>query len=104
MKFTKHYSLFWRKKDRCNTCVGYDEGNVDANLFEAHQKRKDNGFELKEKDKQLTDGVSRFVITADTESLLTAPCNSANVMFFHSKLNLHNFTFYDLQSKKVMNY
>ena len=25
-------------------------------------------------------------------------------MFFHSKLNLHNFTFYDLQSKKVMNY
>ena len=63
-----------------------------------------NEMKMSLKDKHLADGVSRFVITADTESLLAAPCNSANVMFFHSKLNLHNFTFYDLHSKKVMNY
>ena len=25
-------------------------------------------------------------------------------MFFHSKLNVHNFTFYDLKTHQVMNY
>ena len=39
-----------------------------------------------------------------TEALLLAPYNRANVMFFHSKLNIHNFTFYDLKTKVVLNY
>ena len=41
---------------------------------------------------------------ADTESLLTAPHNESNMMFFHTKLNLHNFTFYDLKTREVLNY
>ena len=43
-KFTEHFkdhnlSLFKRKEDRCNVCIGYDEGNVehDIYIFNYHQ-------------------------------------------------------------------
>ena len=98
------FSIFKRKKDTCNTCVGYDEGNVTREVFNQHQKRKNEGFKLKDLDKAAADGKTTFVITADTEALLLAPYNRANVMFFHSKLNIHNFTFYDLKTKVVLNY
>ena len=88
----------------CNTCVGYDEGNVTREVFNQHQKRKNEGFKLKDLDKAAADGRTTFVITADTVALLLAPYNRANVMFFHSKLNIHNFTFYDLKTKVVLNY
>ena len=88
----------------CNTCVGYDEGNVTQEVFNEHQKRKNEGFKLKDSDKAAADGKTTFVITADTEALLLAPYNFANIMFFHSKLNVHNFTFYDLKTKDVLNY
>ena len=45
-----------------------------------------------------------FVITPDTESLLTEPHNDSNIIFFHSKLNVHNFTFYDLKTCQVITY
>ena len=100
----KSLSLYKRKKDKCNTCTGHDEGNVSNEAFLAHQKLKDEGFALKEKDKCSADSISKFVLTADTESLLQAPLNNSDIMFFRSKLNLHNFTLYDLKSRKVVNY
>ena len=57
-----------------------------------------------ESDKVNADGITTLVINADTEGLLQAPFNMANVMYFHSKLNVHNFTFHEFKSKQVMNY
>ena len=104
-KFTEHfkdknYSLFKRKKDPCNVCLGYKEGNIGEEMYVEHIQRKEDGLELKERDKCSSDNISKFVITADTEALLLAPLSDANVMFSHSKLNLHNFTFFDLKRKK----
>ena len=72
----------------CNTCIAYQEGNVDEEKFLNHQKLKNEALDLKEHDKVSADNITKFVITADTESLLTAPSNDAGIMFFHSKLNL----------------
>ena len=33
-----------------------------------------------------------------------APLNDANIMFFRTKLNLHNFTFYNLVTRDVINF
>ena len=94
MEYVKdnNYSLFKRKKEMCNTCMAHDEGNVDDDAFAAHQKRKEQASALKALDKA----------EADTEALL-APLNDSGLMFFHSKLNLHNFKFYDL-TLDVLNY
>ena len=59
---------------------------------------------MKEADKKQVDIVRVAVFTADTEALLTSPRNDSDLMFFHSKLNLHNFTFFNLVNKDVMNY
>ena len=99
----KNYSLFKRKKDLCNVCLGYKEGNIEE-MYVEHIQRKEDVLELKEKDKCSADNISKFVITTDTEALSLAPSSDANVMFFHSKLNVHNFTFFDLKTKDVMNY
>ena len=99
-----NYSLFQRKKDKCNTCVGYETGNVPPPVYYEHVIRKNKGFVLKEKDKEEANNKDKFVITADTEALLIAPLNNANIMFFRTKLNLHNFTFYNLKDKSVQNY
>ena len=81
----------------------YEERNISQLDFQKHQDLKNKGLALKQVDKDSADA-STFVITADTEALLTSPNNDANIMFFRSKLNLHNFTFYDLKTREVMNY
>ena len=60
----QNYSLFQRKKDKCNTCVAFDERNVSKSEFQAHQKLKNDALELKEKDKSSADNHSTIVITA----------------------------------------
>ena len=67
------------------------------------KKKKNEGLALKQNDKDSADK-TKVVLTADTEALLLAQLNSANVMYFRSKVNLHNFTFYNLKSRDVMNY
>ena len=106
-KFTEHfkdsnYSLFKRKKDMCNTCMVYEEGIITEAEFIYHQDLKT--LALKEYDKEKADNTTEMVVTADTEALLAAPHNDSGLMFFHSKLNLHNFTFYDLHTKDVQNF
>ena len=73
-------------------------------MYVEHIQRKEDGLELKERDKCSADNISKFVITADTEAFLLAPLSDANFMFFHLKLNVQNFTFFDLKTKDVMNY
>ena len=99
-----NYSLFQRKKDKCNTCVGHEVGNVPQQVYDEHMRKKNEGFDLKEADKKNANNKDTFVATADTEALLIAPLNDANCMFFRTKLNLHNFTFFNLHDKRVMNY
>ena len=72
--------------------------------FTEHQTTKNAGFALKQKDNKMANNVDTFVFTADTESLLLAPQNNANIMYFRTKLNIHNFTCYDLKTRDVMNY
>ena len=108
-KFTEffkdnNYSIFKRKKDLCNTCVGYELGNISLDQYNEHIQMKEEGFTLKEEDKKKANNIDVIVVTADTEALLTAPFNDANIMFIRSKLNLHNFTFYNLFDKDVLNF
>ena len=83
--------------------MSYHVGNTSQDDYNAHIKLKNDGLELKEIDKKTANNMTTLSITADTESLLTAP-HQSNMMFFHTELNLHNFTFYDLKTREVLNY
>ena len=84
--------------------MGYDVGNVPFDTFQQHQLKKNEGFDQKARDKEKADNKETFVATADTEALLICPLNDANVMFFRTKLNMHNLSFFDLHNKEVLNY
>ena len=98
-----NYALFHPKKDKCYTCVGYDVGNVCDVDYQAHITKKNRGLEEKEKDKVGADK-SIVVLTSDAESLMVSPVNNSNAMYYRTKLNFHNFTIYNLESRNVINY
>ena len=62
----------------CNTCVAHQEGNVMEEQFLEHQKLKMDALDLKEQDIS-ADNIEKFVITADTESLLISPLNDTSI-------------------------
>ena len=95
---------YLNEKRTCAILVAHVERNVDDDVLAAHQKLKEEALALKARDKAEADNTKRLVVTGDTESLLLAPLNDSGLMFFHSKLNLHNFMFYDLLTKDVLNY
>ena len=45
-----------------------------------------------------------MVFTADTVALLISPNNKSSAMFYHTKLNIHNLTYYNLKTKRAINY
>ena len=47
---------------------------------------------------------TKLVASQDTKSLLIALKNYSNKTFFHSKLNIHNLTYYNLKTKESVNY
>ena len=102
-----HYSVHRPKKDYCDKCASYDEGNWSQEEYGAHIIRKNEGLKEKEQDKKdVKDGKLKhtIIMTADMQSLLTAPKNDTSAMFYHTKLNIHNVTFRDSITGKVMNY
>ena len=60
-------------------------------------------LEQKEVDTNNGDGNS-VVYCCDTDALLISPRNKSNAMYYGTKLNIHNLTFYDLKTHEVLNY
>ena len=74
-------------------------GNNDDHIAE-----KDAALQEKENDKENTQVSTCTVCTEDTEGLLISPNNKSNAMFYQTKLNCHNLSYFNIKTKKVMNY
>ena len=37
---TSNFAIYKPRKDRCDTCTAYNDGNVDENEYQEHIKRK----------------------------------------------------------------
>ena len=49
---TGNYALFQPRKDQCDLCVSYSEGNVDEESYLRHRQRKEQAQKSKEDDKK----------------------------------------------------
>ena len=47
---------------------------------------------------------STIVISTDCQALLLSPINNSHKMYFHSKLNIHNQSYYNLKTNEGSNY
>lgn len=91
------------KKDQCDVCIEHSLGTVSEETYFARIDRKDSGRAKKNQWKANTDA-DTLVITMHLQSVLTCPKTEANSMYYKMKLQLHNFTIYELRSQNVEMY
>ena len=87
----------------CDTCLSYRVGNLAEEEWNSHMALKQMAQDAKEFDKTMSPA-STAVFTEDTEALLIAPHNRSSAMFYRTKLNVHNLSYFNLKNKEVMNY
>ena len=98
-----NYSLFKPHKDQCNTCIGKDSGNVLEEDYNKHYELKCAALNQKENDKINTDE-NTLVYCCDAKALWISPRNNSNAMYYRTKPNIHNVTFYNLKTQSVLNH
>lgn len=91
-------SVFRPKKDECDVCVGHQTKNVTDDVYNLHQILKEEARADKEKDKQAEDAIT---FTMDLQSVLLSPKTNVSAMYYKTKLIVHNFTIYNLQTKEA---
>ena len=102
--FSKHfhsenYSVFIPRKDQCDVCVSYKHHNIRQAEYEAHIHAKDQARAEKDKDKASTTD-KKSVWTMDLQAVLLCPQTKASAMYYKTKLQVHNFTMYNLATKE----
>lgn len=90
-------SVFRPKNDECDVCVGHRTKNVTDEIYNQHQILKEEARSEKEKDKLSEDAIT---FTVDLQSVLLSPKSNVSAMYYKTKLIVHNFTVYNLQTKE----
>lgn len=91
-------SIFKPRKDQCDVCVGYTEGNFNEEEYLLHKTKKDEARAAKQ---LAVNNVSPevMVVTMDMQSVLLCPKLLVSEQYYKSKLAVHNFTFYIKNTK-----
>lgn len=99
-----NYSLFKPRKDQCDTCIGFKVGTLNAKEFDDHRKNVDRASREKEQDVKATKMKLLILLCMDAEGVVLCPKLLASALYFKSKLQLHNFTIYDILTHDSTNY
>lgn len=92
----KNLGLFFPRKDQCEKCAMYKVGKVSEAEISIHLKKKDEARAEKAKDKEKE---NILVLSVDLQSVLMAPKSKVSSLYYRTKLQVHNFTFYNLQTR-----
>ena len=100
----ENIALFQPKKDACDLCCSYKTGNITEQEYQQHVSWKDLARKEKALDKIAAKNGTIHVITADLKAVKLCPYLTASALYFKTKLMVHNFTIYNLGTKKVKCY
>ena len=95
----ENYSVFIPRKDQCDICVSAKHGNIDDSIFQAHLNSKDQARAEKSADKEAAQE-RKSVWTMDLQAVLLCPRTKASALYYKTKLQVHNFTLFDMKTKK----
>ena len=93
-------SIHHPRKDQCDICSGFKVGTIDDEEYRNHIKRKDDARAAKRGAKESANS-EKLVITMDLQSVLVCPKTNASSMYYKQKLQVHNFTIYELNKGDV---
>lgn len=95
-------SFFVPKKDLCEECTSYS--NMDEvekinnkEKYENHLNEKNLARDEKRKDKE---DMNVFVAVYDLQAVMQLPKGDVSAFYYKSKLNVFNFTIYDIKTNK----
>lgn len=94
-------SLYQPKKDKCDLCSAYEVNNVTEEEYRRHTELKLEARSQKEADKKKAKQKELHVFTSDLEAVKVAPYVKASALYYKTKLNVHNFTMYNLETKEA---
>lgn len=100
----ENLGLFTPRKDQCDLCVGFKAGQVSLRRYDLHIARKKRATEEKDFDKQAGLEGRRHVFTVDKQAVKLSPDIHASAIYFKTRLQVHNFTVYNLISHHCTNY
>lgn len=101
-----NFSIYSPRKDQCDICVSYSEGNTDEATYLLHRLRKDQAQKAKEEDKRrAAESLEKVkMVSLDMQAVLLAPSLKASALYYKTKLCVHNYTVFDCTSKEVCCY
>ena len=93
------YSVFIPRKDQCDVCVSFKYGNISQDDYDAHITKKDEARQEKTKDKESGNN-TMSVWSMDMQAVLLCPRTKASSLCYKTKLQVHNFTVLNLNTKE----
>lgn len=100
----QNLSLFSPRKDQCDLCCAHQAGNLAEEDYVKHIEGKNRARTEKNQDKEKAASNLAHVFTQDLQAVKLAPFTKASAFYYRKKLNVHNFTMYNLQTHKVVCY
>ena len=93
------YSVFILLKDQCDVCVSFKYGNISQDDYDAQITKKDEARQEKTKDKESGNNTIS-VWSMDMQAILLCPRTKASSLYYKTKLQVHNFTLFNLNTKE----
>lgn len=95
------FSVFVPKKDQCEKCIQAGLGTLGVESHSAHIQEKNLAREKKNDDKAAAaSDNSVSVWTMDLQAVLLCPKTNASSMYYKTKVQVHNMTYFNLNTKE----
>lgn len=100
----QNLALYMPRKDECDTCVGFKAKQVAADEYNTHIFKKERAQLEKQRDKLAAQEGRCYVFTMDAQAVKLCPDINASAIYYKQRLQVHNFTIYNLATHQCTNY
>lgn len=99
-----NFCLFKPRKDQCDICMEYKTGNSNIEKFTHHRENVKRAGIEKDNDVKAAKKNLLILLCMEVEGVVLCPKLLASALYFKSKLQLHNFTLFDILTHDSTNY
>lgn len=100
----QNLGIFMPRKDQCDTCVGYKAKQISKDEYDRHIGNKKRAQDEKLNEKLAAQEGRRHVFTMNAQAVKLCPDINASAIYYKQRLQVHNFTIYNLATHQCTNY
>lgn len=100
----QNFSIFNPRNDMCDICLSYAAKNVSQEQYDSHRQEIENMREEKINDIENAKSGLSLLLCIDMQAVKLLPQSNANASYYKIKLQIHNFTIYNVITHDSDNY